>query len=475
MLSSCKNEIIVPDFLSDNMILQQNDSVNVWGIYKKGEEVALTSTFFSDTLKTYCAEDGKFKFKFFTPKSDGKKHKLIIYSKDKNLIINDLQLGEVFFAVGQSNMEMPLEGFYDLKVENSDSAIKCSENYNITFFTAMRNESFCKEFNVKGSWQKSKPQTAKKFSAVAYFFAKKIYEETGFPIGIINCSVGDTPIHSWMSGEDLIDFEKYQKIVADVEKSSQNLFYRLGIRKHKFYDFVKLPAKLQPKTPTVLYNGMISPFVGYSVAGFVFYQGEADVPNYEMYKKLFPKLIESYRKSWSKNLPFYFVQIAGYDYGKQNSALLRQAQTEALKLDKTAMAVAYDLGEKQNVHPSKKQQVGERLALLALKNIYGKNIECYSPKVESFAVENNSVVLNFKHCEQIKIKNSDKIFGFEIGGGDSIFYAADVEIVGKKSLKIFSPNVENPKFVRYLWNNYSDITTFYNQVDLPAQPFFIDL
>ena len=233
-----------------------------------------------------------------------------------------------------------------------------------------------------------------------------------------------------------------------------------------------LNMAFSPHTPSVLYNGMISPLTDYPIKGAIWYQGESNVGRADSYKKLFAELIKGWRSAWNQgDFPFYFVQIAPYDYENGfASSELREAQRQTLKLPNTGMAVTMDIADISNIHPGNKQDVGLRLAYWALKQTYKTDItECSGPMVKNVELNNNKIVIYFTHISGGLVLNDNSSKSFEIAGADSIFYPAKVKIADE-NIEVWSNKVIEPKAVRYLWSDFKS-ADLYNGFGLPASPF----
>jgi sialate O-acetylesterase len=272
------------------------------------------------------------------------------------------------------------------------------------------------------------------------------------------------------SGNDiLLDRNWKYKLVAEIFK---NEFYVYGINKSAFQNRTEV-LKLHPKIPTVLFNAMIHPLIPYTVKGVIWYQGEENVSRAEQYKQLFPTMIQDWRKQWQDNFPFYFVQIAPFQYHRGNRCLdqsqkLREAQRLALKTENTGMVVTMDIGNFNNIHPSNKQDVGARLAGLALANDYGKPIVASGPLYKSFKISGNTLILDFDYVGSGLIAKGT-LSGFEIADGNKKYVFAKAKIVGNK-VYLFSPFIDKPQYARYAWRD-KGIPSLFNKEGLPASSF----
>ena len=303
--------------------------------------------------------------------------------------IKDILIGEVWFASGQSNMEMPLEGYLPAEpIDNADQEILNSLNDNIRMFTVTNNVTLSKIDTVDGKWLSSNPKNSRYFSATGYFFAKKLQKDLDIPIGIISSNWGGTPAESWVSEEKLRALKDFDKDIDAIYKRYEN-FQNQPIPLDENRGNVK---DANPKgcclgLPVVLYNAMVNPIINYKIAGVIWYQGESNVPRPKQYQKLFPMMIKDWRNRWGYDFPFYFVQLAPFKYdgeSKDKLAELRDAQRLTLKLPNTGMAVTLDNTKDFHlIHPTNKESVGLRLAYIALNRSYNKEIIDSGPLYKS--------------------------------------------------------------------------------------------
>ena len=646
-------QIELPAIIGSNMVLQQETLAPIWGKAVPNQSVSI-KTSWGVIAKTLAGSDSLWKVKIKTPKAGGP-YEIKILTESDTVVLTNVMIGEVWICSGQSNMEMPLEGWQpDTFVEGSDEAIKNSTNSKIRFFTVTRSVSDKPEINCKGTWTESNPETAARFSATAYFFGKKLYDELKIPIGLIHTSWGGTPIESWISGKRISQVDQYKFILEEIQKGKEELqtlnawlntkpiidisksaketrwqnlhfndstcsaidfddnrwremnlpgfwensevgifdgvvwfrkkieipktwlnqelvlelgpiddmdaayvngekvggyeidgFYKtdriysirselikektltIAVRvidnqgggglwglpeqlklhpknsyenisltgnwkylpvaeykDEKFYVFgdfgevykdrPQLSSELSAYSPTTLYNGMIYPLIPFAVKGAIWYQGEANTSNPELYKTLLPLMISNWRDDWQqKNFSFYFAQIAPYNYGNSvQSQKLREAQLVSLSVPKTGMAVTLDIGDTVNIHPAKKKEIGFRLAFWALVKDYGKKIPYSGPLYTSMKKTKERIIVSFKYADGLQIKLSNGKNNFQIAGADSIFKDAVIEIKGKTVI-VSSPEIEEPVAVRYCWRNTSEATLF-NKAGLPASSFRTD-
>lgn len=293
----------LPAFFSDGMVLQQKQMATVWGTDKPLARISVNAGW--DAKATATADvNGHWKLKLQTPAAGGPYTLLVKGTAEIKL--KNILIGEVWFCSGQSNMEMPVKGNSNQPVIGSNETILHSSNTNIRFFNTQRSVSITPLYDVKGEWKAADPSTTGNFSAAAYYFAKKLQTVLGLPVGIIQSAWGASTIESWMDAQSLASFDN--KPIPQ-----------------------KLPDSIPNRTPTIMYNSMLHPYIGYSIKGVLWYQGEANRENANEYKALFTSMITAWRKQWQQNdFPFYFVQIAPFEPGKVNAAFLREAQLQTM-------------------------------------------------------------------------------------------------------------------------------------------------
>ena len=455
LLMICSNMIVnaqthVASFFSDGMILQQKKSINIWGIDSAGTKIHVVSSW-GETSQATTSTNGKWKLQLTTPTAGGP-HAITI--KGSSIVtINDVLIGEVWVCSGQSNMQIPLSGGMDGNfIEGGLDAIVNSKNDRIRFFTVKQNTSLKPLDNVKGRWEKAAPSTSGSFSAVGYFFAQQLEKVLDVPIGIVVTAWGSSTAEAWSDDKTLND---------------------LGIT---------IPneiAEMPQKTPTVLYNAMMHPLIGYGIKGVLWYQGEANRRNANEYEKIVNTMVTSWREQWNiGDFPFYFAQIAPFNYGKNNSAFLREAQLKSSQnLQNAEMVVTLDVGDCTQIHPSKKREVGKRLSYIALAKDYGiSGYDFKSPTLTNYFIEKQEIILTFSNRIQLN-RNVGTSENFEIAGTDMIFYPANAVMKSPyhkdQKVRVFSEKVPNPKAVRYGFKNCV-IPTLFGRNGLPVSSFRTD-
>ena len=665
LITTCESpkisELELNPLFSDQMVLQQKDSVMFWGKSTPLNKV-IVNTSWGQKSMTESDKKGEWKLKILTPSAGGPYVIDVKTSKDK-ISIKDVLIGEVWLASGQSNMEMDFD-YCCNTTDYSEFEMRTADFSQIRMFSVSKNIQPSPVNNLDGKWIKAIKDSIVNFSAVGYFFAKKLHNELKIPIGIINSSWGGTDIEAWTSNEKLktIDFMDYYlnsyeklktkyfeskkwfsqfhpiklpsdvwylflddplglldnwkdidfkdkkyinsnnddnanwrqisipatfdnvfltndfdgtillkkifnlekikgdysveigeiidmdftylngvKIGSSLGKKSRitksykidknllkiglntitirvinqtkegkvgqiRLLNSLGNNKSlngkwdyiilaeiyndledfkwpylSFYlydndniDFSKRPrvTNLSPNSKSTLFNAMINPLIPYNIKGTIWYQGENNVSRFKEYETLLPALIEDWREKWGNNFPFYYVQIAPFENYNGLSSSLREVQRKALKLEKTGMVVTLDIGETNDIHPSNKHDVGYRLAGLALKNDYNKNIIASGPLYKNYEIIGKEIFIDFNSIGTGLVLNSNKISEFEIAGKNKIFFKAKAKVIGER-ISLSSGKVSKPIYARYAWSDVS-IATLFNKEGLPASSFSTD-
>lgn len=443
ILNAMMTKVSLPAIFGDNMVLQRNAEVSIWGWSNPEEEIKLIASWNNEEYQVVVNNKGQWKFNIKTSEAGGP-YSISIKGYNE-VVLRNILIGEVWICSGQSNMEMaPSWG-----IDNEDEEIENATNLNIRFFTVPKLTATTPQNNLSGNWVESTPETMKDFSAIGYFFAKRLQEELkNVPIGLISSNMGGTPAEIWMPeevvGNDVILAESAKKF-----------------NQHEY----------EPRQPGRAYNAMIYPIVGFKIAGIIWYQGESNVGS-TIYDKTFSALIGSWRKVWKEDFPFYFVQIAPNKTGSNNfsNVIVRDAQRRVLKeVSNTGMVVISDVSDVKEIHPTDKKTVGIRLANLALAKTYRINTDLVnSPLYKAIKIEDNKVIVSFDYAEGLYFK--DKKEGqFEIAGIDGVFYPVNAEIK-KNEVWLESKKGITPVKVRFVWGNTIQSNLF-NSANLPASCF----
>lgn len=461
-------EVRLPALFSDNMVLQQGMDVPVWGWADNGEEVKVS--FRGKTVKTK-AKDGKWMVKLGKLKAGGGPDSLVVEGKNR-LELKNVLIGEVWVCSGQSNMELALNS-----AEGGKEEVARSSNPQLRLFKVTRKKANEPVDDVNAQWKDAGPESTAGFSAVAYYFGRDLQKALNVPVGLIDTCWGGSPAEVWMSDRVLSSNPEYKRDILDAYTATL----------HKEETSPKGKSQRVPWKPTELYNGMIAPLIPYAIKGAIWYQGESNAGRAEQYRNLFADMIRNWRQDWREgDFTFLEVQLAPYDKVKKRPleiitekpvesdwAELREAQLLATKtLPKVGMAVITDVGEKDDIHPKKKEPVGARLALAAEGIAYGEKIEYSGPVYKSMKVKDGKVSLSFTHADSGLEARDGELKGFAICGPDKKFVWAKAEIDGDK-VAVSSPDVSDPVAVRYGWADFP-VVNLWNKAGLPATPFRTD-
>lgn len=460
-------KVELPALMADNMVLQRNTEVNIWGKAKPGAKVTVTPSWNNKTYTAKADNDGKWITKVATTDAGGPYS--IKISDGEPVTLENVLLGEVWICSGQSNMEMQVHGFMHQHVEGSVDAILDAPNHpEMRFFTVGRASLDKPADDCNGKWELSTPKAVADFSACGYFFGHLLNTILQVPIGLITTNWGGSAIEAWM------DEAVFDSLEGVDKEYSRSLPYHNSKVAH-------------------LYNGMVNPITNHTAKGFIWYQGESNREHYQDYPTYQKALIENWRDKWGdKEMPFYIVQLAPYRYGSDNDIdlpLMIEAQYEAADaMDKVEIAATTDVGNSVAIHPSKKKEVGERLAFLALKNEYGiEGLPNPAPRYKSMTINGNKVTLEFTNLVDDPDWWDGNAFnsyqnhgyirpkGFEIAGEDKVFYPAIGSFGhGKNTIEVYSDSVPNPVAVRYYFRNYVPDANVKTSLGQPLVPFRTD-
>jgi sialate O-acetylesterase len=452
-------QLKLPALFTDNMVLQQQSILKFWGWADKGQEIIIKPSWNSQEYKGNADESGQWTIWVTTTKAGGPYQ--INIKADKEVILKNVMLGEVWLCSGQSNMEMPMKGFKGQPVANSNHDILMSANPNLRFISVPRKVKTVAQKDFEGSWKVAEPEAVANFSATAYYFGSLLQEMIDIPVGLVEVSYGGSCVEAWTSREHAQPYGDTQ-----VPRMADSSF-------------------MDNRTPTTLFYGMLNPVIGYTIKGAIWYQGETNYINASVYTERFAAMVKEWRSLWAiGNFPFYYAQIAPFDYTRYskpedykpeyNSAYLREAQLKALDvIPNSGMAVLMDIGEKNNIHPIHKRVGGERLAYLALAKTYGfKGIGYDPPVMHGIEVKDSSLVVTFDNIPNGITSYGEKVTVFEIAGNDKKFYPADA-VVRHKSVVLTSPQVPAPVAVRYAFKDFVVGQLFSNE-GIPVPSFRSD-
>lgn len=479
MAIAAKASITLPSYYASGMVLQQKSVFQL-----KGKSTPNANMMFSaswDNVKVYTNADseGNFSFKVTVPEASTKTYALHIYELQKkgnrdvvkaSRNITQVYAGEVWFCSGQSNMQMPVQGSWGL-MNNYQEEIK-NANYPMIKLLSVaasgKNNHPADDTDLRSNWVACSPSTIPDFSALAYCFGRELYKNLNIPIGLIQCAYGGSNAEAWVSLETA---RTIPALKTQLDKCAQYDFHRDSVSKY-------LGMKNEFQVPTLLYNTMVHPMINFPIRGVIWYQGEANAWGSSYYTALMDSLISSWRKDWGYKFPFYTVQLAAYQTPAEfqensNWAALRWDQWKtSQQMDSTGMATAVDVGNATDIHPKNKQEVGRRLALIALKNTYGFDVVADAPKPVSYRFEYKKAYITFD--KKIHVRNDSVPVGFRFKDRSyKRFYAATAKVVGDKTIEISVSQPLRPSAIYYNWADYP-IGNIYGENNLPVLPFRTD-
>ncbi|TAM81633.1 MAG: sialate O-acetylesterase [Acidobacteria bacterium] len=494
--SWARAEVKLPSLFSENMVLQAGAKDSVWGMAAANERVTVT---LGSAQATATADaSGRWKLEI-GPLEPGGPFEMTV-SGANTIVIHNVMVGQVWICSGQSNMEFnvaPENNSWETGVYDFKNVVASADNPMVRMFTVVKTIAGEPQSDVAGRWEITSPETVSHFSAVGYFFGLNLLKALHEPIGLIHTSWGGTPAESWTTRATLESNPAFAEILEGWQKDYQAYPAAMEHYRTELSDWEKASKQAEsagkpmppaphlppdprsnPWRPSSLYNAMIAPLIPYRIEGAIWYQGESNASRPAQYARLFPAMIQDWRRGWGEgDFPFLFVQLAGYQnvHLPNDWPLLREAQLQALSLPNTAMAVTVDIGDASSVHPRNKQEVGRRLALAAQAVAYGQRVIYSGPLYTSMEVDGDKVRLHFTHLGGGLVAGGTApghLEGFEIAGADHKFVGASARIEGD-TIVVESGSVERPLAVRYGWQSYP-VCNLYNQAGLPASPFRTD-
>ena len=486
VVSNAPAEVQLPKLFGSHMVLQRDQPIHVWGWADPGEKVMATLNGASQTA--VGDKTGSWSL-YLPPQPAGGPFQLTLAGNNK-IELDDVLVGDIWFASGQSNMEMPLAGFPGSAVIKNGAAEIAQANHPTMRLLLVGRKATAvpqADIDTKQSWTVCTPQTAADFSAVAYFFGRDVQQKEHVPIGLIDSSWGGTPAEAWTSMDALsADASLMPVFAARAQMINEQAAVVAAVKAEQREDAAARKANkpLRPHPwrpdldswdPAWLYNAMIAPFVPLRIKGAIWYQGEsnASAMSAPLYGKLFSSMITDWRTHWQiGNFPFLYVQIANFEAGPEADwPRVREGQRQTLSLANTGMAVTVDVGDPHNIHPPDKQTVGNRLALAAEALAYKDQVEYSGPAFIQTSIDNGKIRAWFDHADGLKAKGGS-LQGFEIAGRDHKFVPATGQIDGA-TVTLSSPQLAEPRYVRYGWQNAPTVN-LYNGAGLPASPFTSD-
>lgn len=448
----------VPAIFGDDMVLQQQQKVRLWGTSDAREVVVEAS--WSDEVFYAPVEQGRWQLDLPTPAASYQPQEIVLRDADSELRWHNVLIGEVWICSGQSNMYMPLRGYTGQPVDQALPAILESTIYRdrIRMITLPKREAATPQYDFEGKWEVPAPETALRMSAAAYFFARTLTEALDIPVGIVSTSWGGSKIEAWMDTASLAE---------------------LG------YDVAKInadPAIEARAKCGLLYNGLVAPIAGFAARGFIWYQGESNRKEAARYARMMQRLAAYWRAQWgdrNDKMPFLYVQIAPHAYKEASgidAALLVEAQSDALELiPNSAMIATTDIGDERCVHPCRKRPVGERLAAAALVKAYKRKLpDALAVRFAEAEFADGKAVVRFDNARLGLTPQNAEVTGFELAGKDGKFYPAEARVVTSKPLvEVSAPEVPAPVAIRYAFRNYSP-GNLANTLGMPVIPFRTD-
>lgn len=497
---------------TDNMILQREKPVAVWGWADAGETV--TVEFNGQKKTTKAGANGKWMLKLDAMKANANSQKLVVKGSSRNsnpneprlCVFENVLVGEIWLGSGQSNMRWTVARSTNAETEKAEA------NYPlIREFSEKSSPHAETKDNCKGKWTVCSPSTVSDYSAALYFMARELHKELKVPVGIIQSSVGGTPIENWIDIDAQLavpelkehtearvkSWKAFDEAKAKAKYEQQLADWKAAKEK------AKLAGQPEPTTkapvdpianrkssggPGELFNGKIAGFIPFTIRGIFWYQGEANSYSIDrglLYQTQLTTLIKDWRKLWGEELPFCWAQLPNYGGGVEWPTL-RESQLKTLNIPNTGMITTMDIGEKDDIHPKNKQEIGRRFSLWALNKVYGKNVEYSGPLPVSREIRGDKIIISFSHADGLKIREGNELKGFEIANakvkGKSVDqnkkeieittynYAPAKAVIQNGKVVVSADNIKNPLAVRYAWANNPECTLV-NQDNLPASPF----
>ena len=445
--------VTLPAFFADNMVLQQQSECNLWGWTEPGKKVSISTSWDKKSYMATARKDGRFALTVKTPEAGGPY--TITFHDDAVVQLQNVMIGEVWICSGQSNMEMQMKGFKQQPVEGTTEELLRCRDAQLRLFTVKRHASLTPVDSVTGHWDEANSASVRDFSATAYYFGRALRSTLGVPVGLICTAWGGSACEAWMQADWLKAFPKVNQHVTQQDVD-----------------------KLKQRCPTALYNGQLKPLIGYTMKGAIWYQGEDNIPRYDYYAPLLARMVQGWRDDWKQGeFPFYYCQIAPYDYSLidwKDSQYLREQQLKAETMIPNArMAVLMDAGLEYGIHPRKKRQAGERLAILALSNTYDvKGLPDFATYKE-MTIQNDTCVISFDRSKEwVYFEHGTTSKNFEVAGSDKEFHPATKVWVSRNRVYVKCDEVKQPTAVRYAFKDWVEGDLMHD--GLPVSSFRTD-
>jgi sialate O-acetylesterase len=477
----------LPRIFNDNMVLQRDQPVKVWGWAEPGQKVELS--FAGQTKSAEAGTSGKWMITLDPLKACADPAELTVQAGNSKVVIKNVLVGEVWICSGQSNMEWVINDTHNAKETIADAKYPLIRHFKVPHVTNTKPQK-----DLPGDWQVCAPDKVAWFTAVGYHFGLQLHKKLNVPIGLINTSWGGTRIEPWTDPDGFAISPKLSGITEQIAKANQEYRANLGKHLNAVENWVKqareqlsasgdvpafpaLPEHSLNRAdrPTAIYHAMVAPLVPFTIRGAIWYQGESNNGEGMLYFEKMKALVGSWRRIWGQGeFPFLFVQLAPFKYNNPQALPgIWEAQEASLSIPQTGMAVITDISNILDIHPRNKLEVGRRLALWALAKTYGQEgFEYSGPVYQSMKVDGNKIILSFTHAQGLKALDGKPLTWFTIAGEDKNFVEAKAEIDGEQVV-VSAASVEKPVAVRFGWHEIAE-PNFANGAGLPASPFRTD-
>ncbi len=471
----------LPSIFGDHMVLQQNLANPVWGWADPGESIGVSIA--GQNHQTKADGEGAWRVAL-APIPAGGPYTLTILGKQE-VSFSDVLVGEVWICSGQSNMAWTVTRSDDAELEIQSAKFPQVRIISVPHVGTQQPQN-----DFEGHWERITPESIAEFSAVGYFFGRRLHQALEVPIGLIDNAWGGSAAEAWIRRDVLQSDGRFDELMANWEAIEATYDPEAG--QAEFQAALRAwnqggrqgprPYSLTGnQRPANIFNGVLHPTIGYGIRGAIWYQGESNASRAHQYRDLFPLMIQHWRDLWNQgDFPFYYVQLADFRDEKPEPevsdwAELREAQTMVMdKLDKVGQAVIIDIGEGRDIHPRNKQMVANRLARWALANDYGIDIHHWSPTYQSMERKGNTITLTFDHVGQgLYSFDTAEPQGFAIAGEDRHFAWAQAKIVDENTVEVWNDEISHPVAVRYAWAD-NPVCNLFSRDGLPATPFRTD-
>lgn len=462
-------ELKLPAIIGDHMVLQQGQTDPIWGWDTAGTKV--TVTFAGQTKSATAGPDGKWTLKLDPMPANATPQVMTIKGSSERAL-QDVLVGEVWMCSGQSNMQMALGGDWNGDIEALGADIP-----GLRLVTVPRVGTQEAQNDFQGQWAACTPENSPGFSAVGFYFGQHLHRVLGVPVGLINNAWGGSAAEAWVKRSSLEQDARFKELMKRTVEQETKLANAPEDPKAKRKPGAWLNGNARPGN---IFNGVLHPTLGYGMKGVIWYQGESNASRAWEYGRLFPFMIEQWRKEWGQgNFPFYWVQLADFkpekaQPGESDWAELRESQTKTLALPNTGQAVIIDLGEGRDIHPKNKQSVAARLVRWALAKDYGKPVLFRSPEFKSVRFEGAKAIVTLDlFGSKLRPFDVQEAIGFTVCGNDKIWHHAKGNIVGADQVEVTCEQVPAPIAVRYAWAD-NPVCNLATDQGLPVTPFRTD-